>query len=48
MINRENITTLIEILGAGLIIVGVYTFSYAAALIVAGVFLITGSYLINR
>lgn len=41
-------TTLTEVLGAGLIIYGVYTFSIGLALIVAGAFLIVGSYLISR
>jgi len=46
MINR--ITTLTEVIGAGLIIYGVYTINTSLALIVAGVFLIAGSYLVTR
>jgi hypothetical protein len=48
MINKNNMTTLIEVTGAGLIIYGVYTFSIGLALIVAGSFFIVGSYLISR
>jgi hypothetical protein len=46
--NKNNMTTLTEVLGAGLIIYGVYTFSIGLALIVAGAFCIVGSYLISR
>ncbi len=42
------ITTIVEVAGAGLIIYGVYTFNVSLAYVVAGAFLIVGSYLINR
>ena len=42
------ITTILEVVGAGLIIYGVYTFNVSLAYVVAGAFLIVGSYLINR
>ena len=45
---RNYITTLIEVVGAGLIIYGVYTMNVSLALIIAGAFLITGSYLTIR
>ena len=41
-------TTLAELVGAGLIIYGVYTYSLGVALVVAGAFLIVGSYLVSR
>jgi len=42
------ITTIVEVLGASLIIYGVYTFNTSLAFIVAGAFLIVGSYLVSR
>jgi hypothetical protein len=45
---KNYITTLIEVVGAGLIIYGVYTMNVSLALIIAGAFLITGSYLAVR
>ena len=48
MINKNNMTTLIELIGAGLIIYGVYTFSIGLAYVVAGSFFIVGSYLISK
>ncbi len=42
------ITTMLEVVGAGLIIYGVYTFNTSLAFIVAGAFLIVGSYLVSR
>ena len=45
---KNYITTLIEVTGAGLIIYGVYTINVSLALIIAGAFLITGSYLTIR
>ena len=45
---KNYITTLAEVIGAGLIIYGVYTFNVSLAYVVAGAFLIVGSYLINR
>ena len=45
---KNYITTLAEVLGAGLIIYGVYTINVSLALIIAGAFLITGSYLTIR
>lgn len=48
MINKNNMTTITEVIGAGLIIYGVYTFSTPLAYVVAGVFMILGSYLISR
>ena len=41
------ITTIVEVLGASLIIYGVYTFNTSLAFIVAGAFLIVGSYLVK-
>lgn len=46
--NINNMTTIAEVIGAGLIIYGVYTFSIGLALVTAGIFLIVGSYLISR
>ena len=45
---KNYITTLIEVLGAGLIIYGVYTINISFAIIIAGIFLIVGSYLTVR
>ena len=45
---KNYITTLAEVIGAGLIIYGVYTINVSLALIVAGAFLILGSYLTIR
>ena len=45
---KNYITTLAEVIGAGLIIYGVYTINVSLALIVAGSFLIIGSYLAVR
>ncbi len=45
---KNYITTLAEVIGAGLIIYGVYTINVSLALIVAGAFLIIGSYLTIR
>ena len=45
---KDIITTRTEILGASLIIYGVYTFNISLAFIVAGMFLIVGSYLVSR
>jgi len=42
------ITTIVEVAGASLIIYGVYTFNVNLAYVVAGAFLIVGSYLISR
>ena len=42
------ITTIVEVLGASLIIYGVYTFNQSFAYVVAGAFLIAGSYLFNQ
>jgi hypothetical protein len=48
MINKNNMTTITEVIGAGLIIYGVYTFSIGLAFVVSGIFLLAGSYLISR
>jgi|TARA_B100001094_G_scaffold327322_1_gene385315 hypothetical protein len=48
MINKNNMTTLAEVIGAALIIYGVYTFSIGLAYVVAGSFFIVGSYLISK
>ena len=45
---KNYITTLAEVIGAGLIIYGVYTIDVSLALIVAGAFMILGSYLTIR
>jgi len=45
---RNYITTLTEIISSVLIIYGVYTMHVSLALIIAGAFLITGSYLTIR
>ena len=45
---KNVITTTVEVAGAGLIIYGVYTFNIRLAFIVAGMFLIVGSYLVSR
>ena len=45
---KNYITTLAEVIGAGLIIYGVYTINVSLALVVAGAFLIIGSYLTIR
>jgi len=45
---KNYITTLTEVIGAGLIIYGVYTINVSLALIVAGAFMILGSYLTIR
>jgi hypothetical protein len=45
---KNYITTLAEVIGAGLIIYGVYTINVSLALIVAGAFMILGSYLTIR
>lgn len=45
---KNVITTIVEVVGASLIIYGVYTFNISLAFIVAGMFLIVGSYLISR
>ena len=45
---KNYITTLAEVIGAGLIIYGVYTINVSFALIVAGAFMILGSYLTIR
>lgn len=45
---KNYITTLAEVIGAGLIIYGVYTINVSLAFIVAGAFLIIGSYLTIR
>jgi len=45
---KNYITTLAEVMGAGLIIYGVYTINVSLALIVAGAFMILGSYLTIR
>ncbi len=45
---KNYITTLAEVIGAGLIIYGVYTINVSLALIVAGAFMILGSYLTVR
>jgi hypothetical protein len=45
---KNYITTLAEVTGAGLIIYGVYTINVSLAFIVAGVFMILGSYLTVR
>jgi hypothetical protein len=45
---KNYITTLTEVLGAGLIIYGVYTLNTSLAFIVAGAFMILGSYLTVR
>ena len=42
------ITTILEVVGAGLIIYGVYTLNTSLAYIVAGAFIILGSYLTIR
>jgi|DEB0MinimDraft_4_1074332.scaffolds.fasta_scaffold07400_2 hypothetical protein len=47
--NYKNImTTLTEVIGASFIIYGVYTFSIGLSFVVAGMFLIVGSYLTSR
>jgi|TARA_Y100000361_G_C11016534_1_gene267174 hypothetical protein len=45
---KNYITTLAEVIGAGLIIYGVYTINVSLAFIVAGAFMILGSYLTIR
>ena len=45
---KNYITTLAEVIGAGLIIYGVYTINASLAFIVAGAFMILGSYLTVR
>ena len=45
---KNYITTLAEVIGAGLIIYGVYTINVSFAFIVAGAFMILGSYLTIR
>ena len=45
---KNIITTLIEVVGASLIIYGVYTINVSLAFIVAGAFMILGSYLTVR
>jgi hypothetical protein len=45
---KNYITTLAEVMGAGLIIYGVYTINVSLAFIVAGAFMILGSYLTIR
>jgi len=40
MINKENITTVMEISGAVLVVVGIATFSVPISVIVAGIILI--------
>ena len=45
---KNYITTLAEVIGAGLIIYGVYTINESLAFIVAGAFMILGSYLTVR
>ena len=45
---KNYITTLAEVMGAGLIIYGVYTINVSLAFIVAGTFMILGSYLTVR
>jgi len=47
---KDLITTIIELLGIALILIGVYMlFKMAVTLIVAGIFLLVGSYIyINR
>ena len=45
---KNYITTLSEVIGAGLIIYGVYTINVSLAFIVAGAFMILGSYLTIR
>ena len=45
---NNYITTIADLLGVALIIYGVYTFNVSLAYVVAGAFLIVGSYLINR
>ena len=44
---KDIITTAVEVLGAGLIIYGVYTLNVSLAFIIAGAFLIVGSYLFS-
>ena len=45
---KNVITTTVEVVGASLIIYGVYTINISLAFIVAGMFLIVGSYLVSR
>ena len=45
---KNYITTLIEVIGASLIIYGVYTINVSLGIIIAGIFLIIGSYLTVR
>ena len=45
---KNYITTLAEVIGAGLIIYGVYTINVSLAFVVAGAFMILGSYLTIR
>ena len=45
---KNYITTLAEVIGAGFIIYGVYTINVSLAFIVAGAFMILGSYLTVR
>ena len=45
---KNYITTLAEVIGAGLIIYGVYTINVSLAFIGAGAFMILGSYLTVR
>ena len=44
---KDIITTIIEVAGSSLIIYGVYTLNESLAFIVAGVFIIVGSYLFS-
>lgn len=45
---KEIMTTVTEVIGASFIIYGVYTFSIGLSFVVAGMFLIVGSYLTSR
>ena len=45
---KNYITTLIEVIGASLIIYGVYTINVSFGIIIAGIFFIIGSYLTVR
>jgi len=45
---KNYITTLAEVIGAGLIIYGVYTINVSLAFIFDGAFMILGSYLTVR
>ncbi len=48
MINKDIMTTLAEVIGASLIIYGVYNINASLGIVTAGIFLLVGSYLISK